>query len=69
MGVRAIPFLSLMPKRFLDLAQDFVLNFTFKDHPGVEHGVEAICSFCVFEIIDLSVEQMGKTKTPCHLLG
>ena len=25
MGVRAIPFLSLMPKRFLDLAQDFVL--------------------------------------------
>ena len=24
-GVRAIPFLSLMPKRFLDLAQDFVL--------------------------------------------
>ena len=69
MGVRAIPFLSLMPKRFLDLAQDFVLNITFKDHPGVEHGVEAICSFCVFEIIDLSVEQMGKTKTPCHLLG
>ena len=32
-------------------------------------GVEAICSFCVFEIIDLSVEQMGKTKTPYHLFG
>ena len=25
MGVRLIAFLSLMPKRFLDLAQDFVL--------------------------------------------
>ena len=37
MGVRAIPFLSLMPKRFLDLAQDFVLNSTLEDHPGVEH--------------------------------
>ena len=36
-GVRAIPFLSLMPKRFLDLAQDFVLKSTLKDQPGVEH--------------------------------
>ena len=32
-------------------------------------GVEAICSFGVLEIIDLSVEKMGTTKTPCLLLG